>query len=71
MARPTLSLEELTPEQRAAVRQATGRKRLPARRTFTADLERRYALRILAPISELTQDQRRRVLRRASKVNEV
>lgn len=71
MTRPTVSLNDLTPEQRAAVRRQTGRRRLASGRTFTADQERRHALRVCAAIAELTQDQRARVLRRALRVNAV
>ena len=67
----SIRLEDLTPEQRASVRRQTGRKRLAGARAFTVDLERRHALRALAILAELTQDQRARVLRRALRANAI
>lgn len=40
------------------------------RRQFTAEDERRHALRLLAQLADLTQKERGRVLRRALKINE-
>lgn len=40
-------------------------------RAFTAEHERRFALKILASIADLDQSQRARVLRRAQRINEV
>jgi hypothetical protein len=67
----TLDLKDLNPDQRAAVRRQLGKKRLPGARSFTVDLERRHALRVLALISDLTQEQRGRVLRRALRINAI
>lgn len=39
--------------------------------TFTAEHERRHALKVLALIADLTQAQRGRVLRRAARINDV
>ena len=66
-----ISIHDLPPEARKAVNATLGRTRSPARRTFTADRERTFALRALAVLAELTQDQRRRVSHRALKVNAV
>jgi hypothetical protein len=52
---------------------AAARKRLgvtkPRQSQFSKDEVRTHALRVLAEISTLTQDQRRRVLEHALKVN--
>ena len=40
-------------------------------RAFTAEHERRFALRALAGMADLTQAQRGRVLRRAQRINDV
>jgi len=69
---PSLSVADLPPDLKKKVRAATGRARLSSRaRTFTIEHERRWALRVLALVSGLTQDQRRRVLARAAKANTV
>ena len=58
-------IEDLTPELR---------KRLGVRRqrrsTFDKESVRRHALKCLAEIAELSQDQRKRVLQHALKVNQ-
>lgn len=66
-----ISIHELPPAARKAVNASLGRSRSPARRSFPADRVRTYALRAMATLAELTQDQRRRVLRHALKINEV
>ncbi len=44
----------------------------PAKRPrFTAEHERRYAMRALALVAELSQAERGRVLRRALKINDI
>lgn len=54
---------------------AATRQKLGLRKTrqsqFSKDAVRQHALRILAEIATLTQDQRRRVLQHAAKVNDV
>lgn len=62
---PDLKLSDLTPELRVKVRERTGRKRMP----FTAEHERRWAIRVLAVIADLSQSERHRVLRRATGIN--
>lgn len=66
MKRNALTLDDLTPETR---------RKLGVRRTrqqqFSKDAVRQHALRVLAEISALTQDQRRRVLEHAVKVNAI
>lgn len=64
-----LALSDLPADVRRKALAAAGKKRKPAERTFTVEHERRYALRVLAVISELTQQQRARVLARAEKAN--
>lgn len=59
-----LKIEDLTPE----ARKKYGVKR-PRRTTFDKEAVRRYAIRCLAEIGELTQGERRRVLEHALKVN--
>lgn len=66
----TVVLTDLPPEVQKAVRQRTGKQRLTRTREFTAEHERRHALRVCALIADLTQDQRARVLRRAQRVND-
>lgn len=70
MTRP-VRLAELTPEVQKTVLRKAGRKRKPRETTFPAELVRRHALRVLAELATLTQDQRRRVLDHALKVNRV
>lgn len=66
MPSKTLRLEDLTPETRKKL----GVK-APRQQQFSKDAVRQHALRVLAEISTLTQDQRRRVLEHAAKVNNV
>jgi hypothetical protein len=61
-----LTLDDLSP----AVRRKLGVKR-PRVSTFSKDAVRTNALKVLAEIANLTQDQRRRVLAHAVKVNDV
>jgi len=67
----TLGIKDLPPDARRKLLATLGRTRTPASRSFTAEHERRFALRVCELISELSQDQRRRVLARALKVNAV
>ena len=60
----SIALEDLTPEQLNQL----GVK-LPRRHTFTKDEARSWSLKVLAVMSSLTQEQRRRVLEHAGKVN--
>lgn len=66
MATKKLTLDDLP----AAARQKLGIKR-PRVSQFSKDEVRTHALRVLAEISTLTQDQRRRVLEHAAKVNAI
>ena len=43
----------------------------PRIKTFTAQHERRFAIKVLNVISELSQSERNRVLRRAIQMNDV
>jgi hypothetical protein len=43
----------------------------PRKNSFSKDAVRKYAIRALAPLAELTPDQRRRVLEHALKLNRV
>jgi len=61
-----LTLDDLPP----AARQKLGIKR-PRKTDFAKEAVRTHALRILAEIASLTQDQRRRVLEHAVKVNAI
>jgi hypothetical protein len=61
-----LTLDDLPPEARRKL----GIKR-PRTTQFSKDEVRTHALRVLAEISSLTQDQRRRVLEHAVKVNAI
>lgn len=66
MQRKTLTLDDLDPK---------ARQRLGVKKTrqsqFSKDAVRQHALRVLAAIADLTQDQRRRVIEHARKVNDV
>lgn len=64
-----IDFNELPAAARKAVLAQTGRKRASARKTFTVEHERRYALRVLALVSDLSQAERARVLARATKAN--
>jgi hypothetical protein len=59
-----LKIEDLTPEQLKEL----GIK-MPRKTTFTKEDIRSWALKILAQMSCLTQEQRRRVMEHALKVN--
>lgn len=61
-----LTLEDLPPE----ARRKYGIRR-PRKHEFAKDAVRTHALRVLAEIAGLTQDQRRRVLEHAVKVNAI
>jgi len=66
MSAKRLTLDDLTPETRRKL----GVKR-PRVSTFSKDAVRTNALKVLAEIAHLTQDQRRRVLAHAVAVNAV
>jgi hypothetical protein len=66
MSKAHLTLDDLP----AAARKRLGVKR-PRTSQFSKDAVRTHALKILAEIASLTQDQRRRVLEHAVKVNDV
>ena len=54
------------------VREKLGLAEKPKRqRVFTAEDERRHALKLLAQIADLSKAERARVLNRAHKINEV
>jgi hypothetical protein len=61
-----LTLDDLSP----ATRRKLGVKR-PRQQQFSKDAVRTHALKVLAEIAHLTQDQRRRVLAHAAAVNAV
>jgi hypothetical protein len=61
-----LTLDDLPRE----ARQKYGLRR-PRQSQFSKDAVRTHALRVLAEIASLTQDQRRRVLEHAAKVNAI
>jgi hypothetical protein len=61
-------IEDAPPEVLEKLGLAAPKKRL---RTFTAEMERRHAIKCLGQIADLEQSQRARVLRRALKMNEV
>jgi hypothetical protein len=61
--KPGIPLDELTPELRKRLGVRTRRT------TFDKEAVRRYAIRCLATIAELSQSDRRRVLEHALKVN--
>jgi len=62
---PQLKKSDLTPEIRKLLGLPTNNRR------FTKDDVRGYAMRCLAPLAGLTQQQRKRVLEHALKVNQV
>ena len=64
MARAQVSIEELSKDQLKTL----GIKR-PRGQKFSKESTRSWSLKVLAQIAELTQDQRRRVLEHALKVN--
>lgn len=66
MTTKKLSLEDLP----AAARKRLGIRK-PRTSQFSKDTVRTHALKVLAEIASLTQDQRRRVLEHAVKVNNV
>ena len=66
MSTKRLTLDDLP----AAARQKLGIKR-PRQNAFSKDAVRTHALQVLAEIAALTQDQRRRVLEHAIKVNAI
>lgn len=59
-----MTIDDLTPETRRKLGLTKQR-----RTTFDKESVRRYAIRCLAEIAELTQQERRRVLEHALKVN--
>jgi hypothetical protein len=59
-----LNVADLTPEARKKFG-----VRVPRRTTFDKEAVRRSAIKCLAEIADLTQEQRRRVLEHALKVN--
>jgi len=71
VSKKPLTINDLEPEVRKKVLAAAGKTRRSPNKTFTVEHERRYALRVLAEISDLSQSERARVLARATKVNNV
>jgi hypothetical protein len=61
---PSISIEELTPEQRKNLQ-----VKMPRQHSFTKEDVHSWAFRILAAMHKLNQEQRRRVLQHALKVN--
>lgn len=66
MTRPKLTLDDLPKE----ARQKFGLRK-PRQQQFSKDQVRTHALRVLAEIANLTQDQRQRVLAHCLKLNQV
>jgi hypothetical protein len=66
MPRPTVRASELPPE----VLKQLGLK-LPRKTSFIKESVRSWSLKCLAMMAELSQDQRRRVLEHAAKLNRV
>ena len=64
MPRTKLSIDDLSIEELKRL----GLRR-PRKQNFSKDSTRSWALKVLALMAELTQDQRRRVLEHALKVN--
>jgi hypothetical protein len=60
----TINLDDLLPEQRKQLG-----VRLPRQQKFSKEDVRRWALKVLATVAHLTQDERARVLAHATKVN--
>lgn len=67
--RPSLSIDDLPPAMRKALRQQGVKK--PRRVTMSKDQVRTAAFRVLAVVAELSPAERRRVLSHAVKLNEV
>ena len=63
---PSIHIDDIPDETRKRL----GLKKT-RRRQFTAEQTRAWSLRVLAQMAELTQDQRRRVLEHALKLNRV
>jgi hypothetical protein len=66
MSRPTIDVDELTPE----LRKQLGLRRRPQRSLSKNDV-RTYAIRVLNVIADLTPAERSRVLKQAAAVNDV
>ena len=66
MNRPAVNADDLPPE---VLKQLGIRK--PRKAQFTKESVRSHALKYLAGIAQLTQDQRRRVLEHALKLNRI
>lgn len=62
----TIALKDLTPAQRKALG-----KRLPRAKGMTLHEVRTYAFRIMNVVADLTPTERARILRHATKLNEV
>ena len=65
MAKPALQLDDIP----AATRRRLGLSK-PRQQQFSKDQVRTWAIRVLAVVADLNQDQRRRVLQHALKVNQ-
>lgn len=67
----SIDLADLSPADRKRALALSGRTRAPRRSTFTKNQARSYAIRTLAVLVQLDQDQRARVLRLALEMNAV
>ncbi len=66
MGASTISIDDLTPEQRRELG-----VRLPRQTVFSKDDVRTWALKCLAPLAVLSRIERKRVLQHALKVNAI
>jgi hypothetical protein len=67
----SVALADLPDDVRKQLEKKTGRKIRGPRKQWPVDEVRRYTIRCLTPLADLTQGQRRRVLAHAAKLNDV
>lgn len=63
---PAVKFSDLSPELRKQLR-----GKLPRQQRFSAEQMRKWSIKVLAAIADLDQQQRRRVLEHAIKLNKV
>lgn len=66
-----IALDDLPPEVRKQLEKRTGKKLRAPRQQWPMDEVRRYAIRVLTVVADLTPSQRRRVLAHAGRMNDV